>query len=164
MSALHWVSQLCFPSQLGCKPPEGAKVVFTPKGSVFSPIHFIFRLFAQSGSTAMFSSALPSKTQQQKKTAGRLCTHFARDCFHSQQRTLEHCWETGLALPGPTLPGSGLRLFVNLERVCCHCPWEAARSLVLLCQHHLGNSKVLFLRVWWVLCSAFLVCLPEQPW
>lgn len=164
VSALHWVSQLCFPSQLGCKPPEGAKVAFTPKSSMFSPIHLIFRLLAQSGSTAMFSSAFPSKTGTQKKTAGRLCTHFVRDCFHSQQRALEHCWETGLALPGPALPGSRLQLFVNLERVCCHCPREAARSRVLLRQHHLGNSEVVFLRVWWALCSALLVCLPEQPW
>lgn len=131
VSALHWVSHLCFPSQLGCKTPEGAKVAFTPKGSIFSPIHLIFRLFAQSGSAAMFSSAPPSKTRRQKKTAGRLCAHFLRDCFHSQQRTLEHCWETGLALPGPVLPGSRLLLFVNLERVCCHCPGEAARSRVL---------------------------------
>lgn len=45
------------------------------------------------------------------------------------------------------LPGSGLPVFVNLERVCCHCPWEAAGSRVLLCQHHPGNSEVLFLRV-----------------
>lgn len=107
MSALPWVSYLCFPSQLGCKPPEGAKVAFTPKGSMFSPIHLIIRLFAQSGSAAMLSSALPSKTRLHKKTAGRLCTHSVRDCFHSQQGTLGHCWETGLALPGPALPGAG---------------------------------------------------------
>lgn len=132
------------------------KSSFPTQGQHVFCIHSIFMLFAQSGSRAMFS-ALPSKTQQQKKAAGRLCTHFVRDCFHSQQRILEHYWETGLALPGPALPGSWLRLFVNLERVCCLCPREPARNRVLLCQHHLGNSEDLFLKVWWALCSAFLV-------
>lgn len=164
MSAPHCVAHLCFPSQLGCKPPEGAEEAFTPKGSMFSTTHLIFKLFAQSGSSAMFSSSLPSRTGQQEKAAGRLWAHFVRNCLHSQQRALEHCWETGLALPGPALPGRGLWLFGNLERDCCHCPREAAGSSVFLCQHHLGNSGLLFSRVWWALCSAFLVCLPEQPW
>lgn len=58
----------------------------------FSLIHLIFRLFAQAGSTTVFSSALPSKSQRQQKAVGKLCTHFVRDGFHSQQRMAGALW------------------------------------------------------------------------
>lgn len=119
----------------------------------FPLIQLIFRLFAQAGSTTMFSSALPSKTQRQQKAVGRLCTHFVRDDFHSQQRIAgalrrnrtSAAWQHIIIM----CESGGL---LELSKEGCKEQWLFFASITWVIQR-----RCCFSRVWWALCSALLL-------
>lgn len=162
VSALHWVTPLCFPSQLWLQTTRRCKRSFHAQGQHFSPIHLICRLFAQAGFIAMFSSALPGTARRQQKAAGRLCARFVRDRFHSQQRMAGAPQRNRTCPFQTTAVWENLTIIVNLEKVYQHCPKKAVRSCGFLCQHHLGNSEALFFKGLRgpVLC---LFALPDRP-